>query len=94
MGCDSSEYWNAGQTEAGQIAFQKNKFTIDLLKNWISYGSNPNIITDLDNIQEKNFESFVDHRHDQSILTNLLIMNKVKRTDLSNIMEYVRESRV
>lgn len=90
MECDNKNFWDENQTEAGQIAFRKNTFTIEFLKNWLNYAIDPRIITDIANTQGKpNFDSFIDHRHDQSILTNLLIKYKINRINLLDLMNYI-----
>jgi hypothetical protein len=79
MDCDSEEYWNAYQRTGGILALKKTDFNIKLLQEWLYYVQNINIISDLSNICGKpNFESFRDHRHDQSILTNLCVKHKIK----------------
>lgn len=92
MDCDGAKYWDTDQTEAGQIAFCKNSFTLKFIEEWIKYGIDPRIITDSLNTQGKpNFESFIWHRWDQSILTNLLIKYGIKRTDLFELQTYIQD---
>lgn len=79
MGCDEEKYWNAGQTYAALCFFRKTKTTIDFLKEWVDYCKNPNILTDEPNIHGENMPGFIDHRHDQSVLTNLTIMRDMLR---------------
>lgn len=73
MDCDSPEYHNHIQLEAGVVCLKKTDKTIKLVSDWLHYCSNPNIITDIENITKPNLEGFKDHRHDQSILTNLAV---------------------
>jgi hypothetical protein len=90
MGCDSLEYYREIQLEAGVIGFKKTDSNITLLNEWFYYMKNPNILTDIPNICGlPNLENFQDHRHDQSILTNLSIQKKIKsiRFD-NNIIRY------
>jgi hypothetical protein len=54
----------------------------DIFKLPISYNKdkmelNPNIITDIENITGPNLHGFKDHRHDQSVLTNLAIKHNL-----------------
>lgn len=94
MECDSEQYWNEYQTEAGQIAFQKNTFCIDFLNEWMNYCKNKFIITDIFNTQGKeNFDTFVEHRWDQAVLTNLLLKHNIKRTNLYDLYFFVQENR-
>lgn len=74
MGCDTEDYWNCLQIEAGVILIKKTKQTIELLQEWLSYCSDFRISTDSKNEYElDNFDGFIDHRHDQSVLTNLAV---------------------
>jgi hypothetical protein len=72
MNCDEEKYWNFIQIEAGIILLKKTNFTIELISEWLHYCEDERILTDIENINKKqNFHDFIDHRHDQSILTNL-----------------------
>lgn len=72
MDCDSEKYWNDIQQEDGFLAFKKNQFTIDFINEWLFFCKNENIITDIPNIcGSPNFPEFIDHRHDQSIISLL-----------------------
>lgn len=96
MNCDEEYYWNTEQVEAGQIAFKVSNFSKFIIKEWLKYCQNENIITDLPNICGKdNFPEFVDHRHDQSILTNLILKyGFLRRIPLSILSNYIGESRI
>lgn len=80
MGCNNPTYmdYSVLQLEAG-IQFWKNtQKSIDVLKEQILWGSDRRIITDIPNsCYEGNPPNFKDHRHDQSILTNLAIKHKL-----------------
>jgi len=72
MNCDSDQYWNDIQMEAGFLAFRKTTSNIDFVSEWLHYCKNENIITDLPNVCGlDNFADFVDHRHDQSVISLL-----------------------
>jgi hypothetical protein len=74
MDCDKPEYHNAVQLEAGVICLRKTENTIDLLNEWYYWCKNISCLTDVPNICGlDNLSGFQDHRHDQSILTNLAI---------------------
>lgn len=73
MGCDEEKYHEHIQLEAGMICFKKTDNIINIVNEWLLYCTNPNISTDIKNITGPNFNDFIDHRHDQSILTNLAI---------------------
>ena len=77
MGCDSDIYHNAIQVEAGIILATTSWFTITFISEWLSLCKNKELITDSPNAQGENFASFVDHRHDQSILSLLAIKKDI-----------------
>jgi hypothetical protein len=79
MECDERKYWDSIQIEAGVIAFRANQNSKRIFKEWLSYCCDENILTDIPNICGKpNFPDFIDHRHDQSILSNLAISLNLK----------------
>jgi len=72
MDCDSKRYWDTVQAEAGIIVCKKTEPTLSFINQWLIHCLNEYMITDLPNICGKeNFPEFIDHRHDQSILTNM-----------------------
>jgi hypothetical protein len=98
MNCDGPKYWDSHQVEAGIIAFQKTSENIKFLEEWFEFCKNKYIVTDLPNTSGfKNFDEFIDHRHDQSILTNLCVkygvklVNKIRKyagVNVDDIMRY------
>jgi hypothetical protein len=78
MGCDCKAYWNAPQVEAGIIVVKKTHWAMGFVAEWLQYCSMPQVVTDAENILgEPNLPGFRDHRHDQSILTNLAVKHRV-----------------
>lgn len=72
MDCDKEKYWNSEQTLGSFQVYEKKERSIRFLKEYLKYGENENIITDIPNIMGfLNFSEFKDHRHDQSILSIL-----------------------
>lgn len=69
MNCDSQEYWYANQVWAGVVCAKLSGSHI--VREWLKYCSDSKIISD--ETDGENREGFKQHRHDQSILTNLLI---------------------
>ena len=68
MGCDEEKYWNFGQVQVNIMAFCKTQFTIDFVDEWVRYA------TDYDTMVAntmQNFDSFRDHRYEQSICSIL-----------------------
>lgn len=72
MGCNSDKYKNRLQLEAGILVFRKTPKILKFAKEWLEFCRNPQILTDTPNLFLENCPGFVDHRHDQSILTNLV----------------------
>jgi hypothetical protein len=88
MNCDSEKYHNAIQLEAGLMAFKKNDLCINLLSEWFEFMQNKQIVDDSPNtLGFPNLTNFKEHRHDQSILTNLSISKNIKNFNIGS--EYV-----
>ena len=85
MDCDTEQYHNVTQLEAGLIGLKQSNTSKFMMQEWLKYCKNENIITDIPNICEQpNFNGFRDHRYDQSILTNLFIKHNIKPYKLHN----------
>ena len=79
MDCDYPEYHNSGHVAASYSCWSNTEASRNFLAQWLQWCQVEAIISDEVNIYGKpNFDEFVDHRHDQSILTNLVIKNNVK----------------
>jgi hypothetical protein len=61
---------------AGAIMIKKNEKTQQIMREWLDKCSNYHFITDSPSIL-KNSEYFVDHRHDQSILSIILYLHGI-----------------
>jgi len=72
MNCDHEIYWDAGKIHAGLVAFGHHNRAFQFLREWENYCRKPEILTDLPSVAP-NHPEFQDHRHDQSILTNLAV---------------------
>lgn len=78
MNCDSELYHNSEQLMSGFAVFMKNERSINLIKEWLHYCQQINIISDLPNICGlDNFPDFREHRHDQFILSLLAIKHQL-----------------
>jgi len=74
MDCDSEQYWNSPMVQASIHVWKNTPEVREFIEEWLEFCKNPRIITDQDNeCGLSNLPEFKDHRHDQSILTNLLI---------------------
>jgi hypothetical protein len=101
MNCDSPEYWDHPQVQATFSIWQKNTKTIEFINEWLNWCERPEVISDEPNrLGLPDFDGFVAHRHDQSVLTNLVIKHKSKcfgdtksplsgDKDMNNLIDYV-----
>lgn len=93
MKCDAPNYWNAVQLEDGFIALKRTEDNTKLLLEWLSFCEDERIVTDLPNTQGlPNFYDFVDHRHDQSVLS--LIQVKYNLPTTNEIRQFVDFNRL
>lgn len=90
MGCNEKKYHETVQLEAGFVCLKKTDENIKMIEEWFDTCKNKNILTDIPNMCGiNNLPNFKDHRHDQSILTNLSI--KYKKTSVrfgDNFIKY------
>jgi hypothetical protein len=79
MGCDSIKYWRNDQVAATYQVYKNTKKTRGFIEEYLMFCQNPLCISDEpNNLGKSNLKGFIEHRHDQSILTNLAIKNKTK----------------
>lgn len=84
MDCDEEKYWKSTHCWAAIIVVKPGSNWI--VDEWMSYCWNKQIISDDPNIMGKeNLPGFTDHRHDQSILTNLLVKHNIPYIPASEI---------
>lgn len=93
MNCEKDEYVNATQLTATFQFCKKTNFTINFYEEFLKYAQDIRILSDLPNeCGKENYEGFISHRHDQSILTNLQIKHNVSLIeDISQFGNNVRE---
>jgi hypothetical protein len=78
MNCDSVHYWSHPQVQATFSVWIKTKQSLQFLQEWRRFCLDIRIIGDGPNTCGlPNLPGFVDHRHDQSILTNLVLMRRI-----------------
>lgn len=87
MDCDTDFYKKSTQVEAGFCIIKKTIKNINFIKTWLKYCEDPRLITD-DFIENEN-AIFRDHRHDQSILTNLVLKEKINTTPIQEIYSII-----
>ncbi len=78
MKCDEEKYHNAIQMEAGISVWKKSSEAIIRSYEWRLHCLLTQVLTDAPNhCGLPNLEGFKDHRHDQSVLTNLKIKHNI-----------------
>jgi hypothetical protein len=74
MECDAPAYWEQDQLIATYMAFVASPSTRRLVADWLAFCRDARILTDEPNTCGlDDFPDFQDHRHDQSVLSNLVI---------------------
>lgn len=79
MNCDEDMYVDGNHTNAAIQIYKKTNKSLDFLNSYLYWCCNKNVITDNSNeCGLPNYKEFVDHRHDQSILSLLSIKHNIK----------------
>lgn len=79
MNCDSAVYWQQPQIQATFSVWQKCALAEDFVAEWLRWCMQPAALSDDKILAEVlEYPEFVDHRHDQSILTNLALMRGIR----------------
>jgi hypothetical protein len=74
MNCDAPRFWAHPQVSATFSVWIKGSAALNFLEDWCAYCADVRIVGDGPNICGlPNHPEFVDHRHDQSVLTNLVV---------------------
>lgn len=72
MEADLPEYYETPQRCATYFLLKKSERSVRFIEEWLSYATDPRIITNNPNVMGKNnYEGFVENRHDQTILSLL-----------------------
>jgi hypothetical protein len=77
MDCDDEKYYNAPQVDASYQVYKKTDKVMEFVEEYKKFCSNENIISDLPNITKSNLQGFIDHRHDQSVLSLLAAKHNI-----------------
>ena len=89
MDCQTSEYTETIQLEAGIQFWKKTPKSIEILEEQIKFCKNYRILTDSPNeCGLSNYPNFQDHRHDQSVLTNLFVKYQLPVDSLNHKTPY------
>lgn len=77
MNCDEPQYVYGMQCSANLQLYKKNEKSVNLVKEYLKYCEDEDILTDKINLTGNNYPEFSDHRHDQSVLSLLAIKHKI-----------------
>ena len=72
-----SNYWNTNQAYSGFFLVKKNKFTIEFFKQWWDISSITRLFDDSPS-SSSNLNTYITHKHDQSILSLLYKIHNIK----------------
>jgi hypothetical protein len=78
MDCDNENYYYKEQINAAIQLYRKTTNSSQFLTQYLHYCTNYDIISDAKSKLKSDFVSFIENRHDQSILTNLSIKYNIK----------------
>jgi len=79
LNCDTVEYTDSKQIMSTFFVCKKNDFSINILEQWYKQISDLHMVADeyVSPSIEQNYNSFREHRHDQSLLSLISKINKV-----------------
>ncbi len=80
MNCDIPQYRKHKQLSATWGIWEKNTFTQEILNEWLQWNIHSSRIVTDDESKEPNIDNFVQHRHDQAILTNIILKRVFQKT--------------
>lgn len=79
-GCDEEKYTNTPQSIGGYMVCKKKPEVEDFFQEVLSYAQDVRIISDRPNTMGKeNYPDFVDHRHDQSVISLISKKRGIKK---------------
>lgn len=74
MDCDERQYHGAQLLDASFIVIAKARRSVAFVREWLLYCCQPQLLTDEPNVcQLPNLPEFIEHRHDQSLLSLLAV---------------------
>ena len=77
MNCNRPEFLNHEQVQASVILIKKSEWAVKRIEEWLKWAQIPGFIDDSES-KAKNTPEFIEHRHDQAILTNIALLNKIR----------------
>jgi hypothetical protein len=75
MGCTEQKYYNSQQVCGAPQIYKKSNRSVSFVREVFEFCKIEKLITDIPSTN--NFAEFKEHRHDQSILTNVAIKNEI-----------------
>lgn len=84
LDCDTIEYANDTQIAAGFVLYKKNKIISEFLENYVKVGLIDHAMND-DPSYNKNYEGYIEHRHDQSVFS-LLIKKTFRENEIASVV--------
>lgn len=82
MNCSEEKYLESSQIEASVSVWKVNEESKKFVKNWLQYCLNKDVVGELSSYDNE-IQGFLDHRYDQSVLTNLVLKYNLKPIKLS-----------
>jgi len=79
MDADSEEAYKETQTTGSYSLWRKDEKSIVFLNEWLSYLKDTRIVTDAPSTLGKSLPGFIEHRHDQSVLSILTFKKQMER---------------
>lgn len=83
LDCETAEFTDSSQIGAGLVLYKKNELSVNLVNEFVKVTSIPHMIND-DDSYNKNYEGFIEHRHDQSVFS-LLLKKFYKKSNITLI---------
>ena len=78
MNCTESRYFDSYQMNAAFQVYRKNTNSCNFIQEYLELCQDEKILTDCENLFGQNINGFKEHRHDQSVFTNLCIKYNIK----------------
>lgn len=69
MNLDDKKTIDNPHVNASYQIYKRTEISLDFITELLSWSENENILTDVPNLYGENYPSFIDHRHDQSVLS-------------------------
>jgi uncharacterized protein YndB with AHSA1/START domain len=79
MGCDEPYYYESRMLDASFLVLMKTERSVAFVREWLLYCSQGSLLTDHPNVCDfPNLPNFIEHRHDQSILSLLAARDNIE----------------